>query len=408
LGCVPPERTAFESEVKMRSLLTRFKFVSCMVVGVWMLASTSSRAQQPVAEPAPAPDTPAGLPSEPQASAPPMPEPEPVRVKTPIEVEVGGGMILWYYQPLQDPDSGPAKNNFEIFEARLRLDARFGRYKVHITPRFRDTKERAFFPGEGWVEEAYAAALLGPVTVKLGKVYAHFGKFWDNSWYGNAQQYDGLKLDLNHGVSVEGVFNENEPFGLNYWVQYFIIDGTTSYAQPNRDTQAQLAIPGAHRRNQFFVRAEPVIQLGTDMKLTLGASAMYARADIPTLPNEDVGRVAADATFTSGGLAAWAEYSQQFGRHVANFPAPGVSSNDNRYVMLGVEYTYDWLTARYNFNYGDYHEVDYTETRHIPGVAAVLDDHLTLLLELVFANATLGDDSILLDNSLNLTVQINF
>jgi hypothetical protein len=396
----------------MRSLLTRFKYVCCLAVGVWTLASTPSRAQdQPVAAPAAAP---AELPAQPQSPVPAVaeaaPEPAPAPpAKTPIDVDVGGGMILYYYQPLQDPDSGPAKNNFEIFEARLRLDATFGRYRVHITPRFRDTKERAFFPGEGWVEEAYAAALLGPVTVKAGKVYAHFGKFWDNSWYGNAQQYDGLKLDLNHGVSVEGTFNAHEPFALNYWVQYFIIDGTTSYAQPNRDTQAQLAIPGAHRRNQFFVRAEPVIQLGGDMKLTLGASGMYAQADIPTLDDkQNVERFAVDATFNMGGLAAWAEYSQQFGRHVTEFPAPGVSSDDNRYIMLGVEYTYDWFTARYNFNYGDYHQVDYTETRHIPGVAALLDDHLTLLLELVFGNATLGDDSILLDNSLNLTIQINF
>lgn len=260
----------------MRSLLTRYKFVCCWVMGVWMLVSTPSRAQ----EPAPPPATPSGLPAEPQASTPPMPEPEAAPVKTPIEVEVGGGMI---------------------------------------------------------------------------------------------------------------------------------IDGTTSYAQPNRDTQAQLAIPGAHRRNQFFARAEPVVQLGSDMKLTLGASAMYAQADIPTLADkQDVRRVAADVTINAGGLAAWAEYSQQFGRHVTESPAPGVSSDDNRYVMLGVEYTYDWLTARYNFNYGDYNEVDYTETRHIPGVAAVLDDHLTLLLELVFANATLGDASILLDKSVNLTVQINF
>jgi hypothetical protein len=145
------------------------------------------------------------------------------------------------------------------------------------------------------------------------------------------------------------------------------------------------------------------------MKLTLGASGMYAQADIPTLDDkQNVERFAVDATFNMGGLAAWAEYSQQFGRHVTEFPAPGVSSDDNRYIMLGVEYTYDWFTARYNFNYGDYHQVDYTETRHIPGVAALLDDHLTLLLELVFGNATLGDDSILLDNSLNLTIQINF
>jgi hypothetical protein len=393
----------------MRGAFVRGAPLRGAALGSFLVCSGARLAWAQAAEPAAeSATTPAATAAEPPSAAEVAAAPAPVAAPAPqsaIDVEVGGGMILYYYQPLEDPDGGTAKNFFEIFEARLRLDAVFGRYKVHITPRFRDTKERAFFPGEGWVEEAYAAGSIGPVTIKVGKVYAHLGKFWDNSWYGNAQQYDGLKLDLNHGLSIEGVWNEGQPFGLAYWAQYFIIDGTTSYAQPTRDTQS---IPGAHRRNQLFGRIEPRLELGDTMGLDLGLGGSYAQADIPGLDEQNIVRFAADATFTVGGLAAWAEYSHQSGRHVTDFPAPGVSSDNNSYVMLGVEYTYDWLTARYNFNYGNYSEVDYSETRHIPGVAVKLDDHLTVLLEWAYGQGKLNGDTRLLDHSLDLTIHSNF
>lgn len=352
-----------------------------------------------------------GIPVEPQPLAPesttPDPDEAPAPPDTPIQVEVGGGMILLYVQPLEDPDGSPdAKPLFEIFEARLRLDAKFDRYRIHITPRFRDTKERGFFPGESWVEEAWAGAVFGPTILKVGKIYAQFGKFWDNSFYGNTQEFDGLKLDLGHGVSWEGKLHEDAQFGLNFYLQYFVMDGTTNYALPDRDTHTYA---NSHRRNQLIARAEPVIKLSDDMKLVFGASAMYFRADLAAAANDDVGRLAIDATFTAGGLGVWAEYSHQFGRHVAEWPVEG-GSDENQYVMVGGEYTYDWFTVRYNFNMGIYSPegVDYSETRHVPGISATLTEHLVLFLEWAYSQQHVDDETLLEGNNLFFTVHGKF
>ena len=63
---------------------------------------------------------------------------------------------------------------------------------MHIEPRFRDSRLRAFFPGPVWAQEAYASVILAPGTViKAGKAYSHFGLFWDNSFYGNVRSTTG-------------------------------------------------------------------------------------------------------------------------------------------------------------------------------------------------------------------------
>jgi hypothetical protein len=327
-----------------------------------------------------------------------------------FELTVGGGLVLYYYQPLK----GDKDNFFEIFEAKLNLDATFDIFGLHVAPRFRDTPERGFFPGTTWVEEAYASARLGPTTLKVGKVYRQFGRFWDNSFYGNAQEYDGLKLDPNHGISLEGVLAPEEPLGMTFFAQYFVIDGTTNYALPTRDTHT---IPGAHRRNQLVGRVEPFLELSDLTTLKLGLSAEYFEADLPApVGEQDVGRLAVDATVIVGGLTVWGEFTRQFGRHVTDFPfagmaamgttaaVPGRSSDENNYIMVGGEYTYDRFTLRYNFNQGDYAEVDYKETRHVPGLSVALHEHLSVLLEYALAHAHVAGSSTLLDSSINVTI----
>jgi hypothetical protein len=410
------------------------KILSCSLVSAILIVSASALAQEP---PEGAPD-PLG-PVEPQA---PVTTPEPLEGTTEaagertegstsltaadpdaytepegepeeeddLELTVGGGVVLYYYQPLE----GDKDNFFEIFEAKLNLDATFDIFGLHIAPRFRDTPERGFFPGTTWVEEAYASAKLGPTTLKVGKVYRQFGRFWDNSFYGNAQEYDGLKLDPNHGISLEGVLAAEQPLGMTFFAQFFIIDGTTNYALPTRDTHT---IPGAHRRNQIVGRVEPFLELSELVTLKLGLSGEYFEADLPApVGEQDVGRLAVDATVIVGGLTVWGEFTRQFGRHVTEFPFPGVpamgamaavpgrSSDENNYLMVGGEYTYDRFTLRYNFNQGDYAEVDYKETRHVPGLSIELHKHLSVLLEYALAHAHLAGDSTLLDSSINVTI----
>jgi len=333
-----------------------------------------------------------------------------------LELDIGGGLILLAVQPLQEGKR--TKNNFEIFEARLRIDAKYGRFRVHITPRFRNTKERDFFPGISWVEEAYIGAVIGDAMIKVGKVYRQFGRFWDNSFMGNVQEYDGLKLDMNHGISVEGIYHEKERFGVGYSAQFFLVDGTTNYSLPGRDT---LSIPGARRRNQLVGRVEPFYLLDDRITLKAGLSAEYFQADLPApTGKQDVGRIALDATFAFHDLTVWAEYTRQIGRHVLDFPFPGIPATDDdpavpgrssahvNYVLVGGEYMYGMFTARYNFSVGQYTDVDANETRHVPGISVTPNQHLMALLEYNRVKQKLGNDKVLVDSGLYLTLHAKF
>jgi hypothetical protein len=199
--------------------------------------------------------------------------------------------------------------------------------------------------------------------------------------------------------------------GLTFFAQYFVIDGTTNYALSPRDTHT---IPGAHRRNQFVGRVEPFLKLDDVATVKLGLSGEFFEADLPEpVGEQDVQRAAIDATFIMGGLTAWGEFTRQWGRHVTDFPfagdpatgTPGRSSDENDYIMVGGEYTLDRYTLRYNFNQGDYREVGYKETRHVPGFAVALDkDHLTVLFEWAYEHSHMDGNATLLNNNLVVTI----
>jgi hypothetical protein len=357
--------------------------------------------------PAPLPDvspiTGSTVPPEPEPLPPP---PTRLAESSDFKLSVGGGMILYWYQPLKDRfGDADAKNNFEVFEAKIRIDAEFKNYGVHILPIVRDTKERGFFPSVAWIQETYAFARFEPVTIKVGKVFAQFGRFWDNSFYGNAQEYDGLKLDPNHGVSIEGDIGPEERMGLKFFAQYFIIDGVTNYSLPGRDT---MSIMDARRRNYLVGRIEPFVKVGDITTLKLGVSGGYFQADIPGTDKQDVGRVSVDATVMVENFTAWGEYTHQFGNHLETSPFGGTDPNTPYqkadWVMIGGEYTHGMLTVRYNFNMGSYSPIDYKETRHVPGIAVALDEHLFVLLEWALAHGHIAGESTLLDSSLNLTI----
>ena len=319
-------------------------------------------------------------------------------------MDVGGGLVLHNLINLDEVGSSFS----EVFEVRLRLEAEFGRYRLYAVPRFADKPVRSYMAGTSWIEEAYIATDLGPVTVKTGKVYAHLGLFYDGSWLGPVHLYDGLKLDPSHGVSFEGNI-EGQPFGLGFWAQGFLTDGTSSYADPDRDTHT-IRLPGtdpsrapdAHRRHMVFGRVEPRLKLNEEANigLTLGGGVSNFEADLPEIvadpadpavvarPASDdrVTRVAADATFTATSLSIWGEYSRQWGRHVLDWPDTGTSSDDVRYLMFGGEYTLepigaDWLTLRFTYSTGDYAEVGYKAMRMAPGFNVAMHKYLLLQVE---------------------------
>ena len=257
-------------------------------------------------------------------------------------VTLGGGVLLWYYQPISVTG---VENNVSVFFANIILDGKWGIFGLHLEPRFRDTKLRPFFDGPVWLQEAYASIDLGDATeLRIGKTYSHLGLFWDNSFYGNVQVYDGLKLDPDYGLSLAGTLGKKDDLlGLGWWAQYFVIDGGTNVSLEGRDT---ISIPGAHRRNQGILRAEPRLHFGP-ATIALGASGEFFQAsDLPGYGTQNVWRVAGDAKLTVGNLGVWGEVSYQDGRSVTAFPIAGIAATATTPAVPGQSSSKVQLRAR--------------------------------------------------------------
>ncbi len=269
-------------------------------------------------------------------------------------------------------------------------------------------------PGPSWVEEAYAWADVGPVTIKAGKIYSRLGLFWDDSFYGNVQLFDGLKLDPDNGLSVEGAFGEDR--GISFVAQYFLVDGRTNLSFDGRDT---ISIIGARRRNMLLARVDPFFNIGSFGRGRVGLSAEHLTADLPD-GEHPVTRVAVDVGIDAHGATAWAEWLHQSGETVTDFPyagvpatattlaIPGRFSTSNTYWLVGAEYTFKRLTVRYNYSRGHYETVAVTESTHIPGVGVSLHSNLILLAELVIWNRYAPEGTRVMDHSVDITLTGHF
>jgi hypothetical protein len=325
-------------------------------------------------------------------------------------VTIGGGAILWYYQPFLQH----SHNDVDLFFANILLDAHLGRFTFHAEPRIRNGRLRPFFAGPAWVQEVYGSASFGDgdtgVVVKAGKEYSHFGLFWDNSFYGNVQVYDGLKLDPDYGLSAEGQWGARRNWGLRAWGQFFIVDGQTNVSLAGRDTIGVADAQGnftARRRNQAILRLEPFARLG-QTELRLGLSASHLQADLPVVGKQGVTRGAADLTVTRGGLTLWGEVQRQNGQSVTSFPLPNLAAKHINYALAGGQYTLGLFTARYVFSLGDYRDVSVKETMHVPSLSVALDPGLAILAELVIWERHAAGLTSFIDRSLNVTLQGHF
>ncbi len=348
-------------------------------------------------------------------------------------VTLGAGVLLWYYQPIV-PRAVGVENNVSVFWSHLLVDGQWGPFSLHIEPRFRDLPLRtittsvngatlvSYTQDNGvWLQEAYAALDSDDAVklhLKLGKEYSHFGYFWDGSFYGNVQVYDGLKLDPDYGASFEGeVGKSDDLFGVGWWAQYFLVDGSTNVSLPGRDT---ISVPGARRRNQTIVRAEPRLRLGA-ASVALGISGEYLQADLPVPPvsigPQNVWRGAVDASLAIGGLKVLGEIQHQEGRTVTDFPFPSTaagpgSSKHIDYAQIGGEYTLGAFTARYYVSLGSYNDAPLPaggtatvkQWLHVAGLGFAASPNVSLLGELVFWQNDTPTSSTLYDRSFNLTL----
>lgn len=352
-------------------------------------------------------------PQSPPGTSGPAAEEEPK-----LTLRVGAGAILWYYQPFLDG----YKPNLQLSYVALRLKATYDRFGIYLHPRFRDTKLSPFFEGTAWIEEGYAWADLvrapTPLKLKAGKIYNQLGLFWDNSFYGNIQMFDGLKLAPEYGFSLEGSSGspDKNTAGVAYTAQFFPVDGRTNFSAPNRDV---VSIPKARRRYQSILRTEPFVHLSKDAVLKGGLSAEYLQADLP-IGTKDVFRGAVDLTLNVGKWALWGEGLYQHGQTVTDFPYAGTPATEtspavagrasahNYYVLAGTEFTYGRVTARYNFSYGRYADQSVSEWIHEPAIAVALVEKLSILTEFVLWQRAAPEGNSLIDRSLAISLWGSF
>src|SRR4051812_5842245 len=156
-----------------------------------------------------------------------------------LPFSIGAGVYLFYYQPLDYTTFSPTDRNgyFQVYAFYLKLDKevllRHGAVGGHAEIRMRDGGHigpgssnqylRGFFSSNIWFQELYAYYRPWSfLNIKAGKIYRKVGIFWDDSFFGNIQYFDGNKLVPDWGVSLEG----NRDFaggkmGIEYSAQYF-------------------------------------------------------------------------------------------------------------------------------------------------------------------------------------------
>jgi hypothetical protein len=320
-------------------------------------------------------------------------------------VSLSGGIALYFYQP-----TNGWPNQFLIY-TNLRFDARWKPFGLHLEPRLSNEKMRSYYDSLAWIQEAFLFVDAAPVVFKVGKVYKQLGLFWDGTFYGNIQVYEGLKLDPNAGLSLEGKFGST--LGAAFWAQFFVVDGHTNASLLGRDT---ISIPGARRRNTLLARIQPFLQLSKSAKLELGLSGEHFQADLPAGKNS-VWRGAIDTKLTWGGLGFWGEVLHQSGANVDAFPYPGAptamppvparASAHNTYLLAGAEYTFAQVpmpvTLRYNLSIARYRDVEVEELLHVPGVGIKFNDNTSFLAEYAIWPRHAREGTSDIDHSLNLT-----
>lgn len=373
------------------------------------------------------------------------PRPDPQAIAT---IKLGANMILLYgnnFRPTYDPLGNKKKHLVDVWSAGIVLDGKVDRFGLHMEFRARD-RSLGWSPVNTWFAELYAYADIIPYTnprgmmmLKVGKSLMQFGRIWDNSFYGNIQLRDGLKLDSNWGLLLEWLVRASALFGVRGAVQYFVIDGQANTSYPNRDTPAIVSATwpgqpspgpiGARKRDRFVVKLEPYFKKQDAMWVRVGASLDTFTADFPDTQSaarlaarsriKDIDnkarilRYGADIAMQLAWFGAWGEWIHQDGAHTNAWPIlpradnpatagnearAGSASDDVTYFMAGGNVTYSRVTLQYNFSQGIYRNIlaldtypgrppseqprlTYSEWIHNPSLQIKVSEQIRLIFE---------------------------
>ncbi|HRI69457.1 MAG TPA: hypothetical protein PK156_34735 [Polyangium sp.] len=346
------------------------------------------------------------------------------------KIDIHGGAWFFYWQPFGVSTDPVAKARgvtgipdegafFRIHQAHINFDGSIGDFGLFFNGSIRDTKMREFYAGTAWVEEGYVYYKHPKAFIKIGKSYNRFSLFWDNSFYGNVQFYDGFKLDPDYGISLEGSVGKETGPRLGYYGQYFIVDGRTNGSYVARDT---ISIPNARRRHMAVARLEPSYFWSKTDSLTIGLSGEYFQADLPApVGKKNVFRVGADFYTNIGPISVWGDITRQIGQSVTEWPippstdpttgvvTPGKASAKNDYILIGAEARIQKFVLRYNFSAVRYQDVAVSEFFHVPAIGYNMNDYLQFLVEFAYwTQKTSTGQEALFDRTLATTIHAYF
>lgn len=313
-------------------------------------------------------------------------------------IDVGGDVYLYQYVPFGVRGSQP---KFELYAFSVKLRSQKGPWEFYSDYRFRTTKLRSFFPGSTWLQEGYVGYRTRFGEIKAGSFYRHVGLVWDDSFFGNIQYFDGLKLDPEFGVGLEGSHKISSRLSAEYSTQYFSTDARVNGSLPGRDFISE---PGARIKNDGAFRFAPVWHFNDDTSLTVGGS--YARGTIERDggPNNARWQYAADATFQWKGLLTYGELlTQKVERPVIEPP------QDATYTLFGARWARGRFQPRFNYSAGNYHGFNPRREYILqPGITVNMYDGFYFIYEFDYWKETSVLNPFLLDKSLNFVLLYHF
>lgn len=266
----------------------------------------------------------------------------------------------------------------------------------HGELRFResDNKFRSYFHNtHEWFYENYGYVDTPVGRLKGGQIWMRFGMDWDDTWWGDVQYFDGLKLDTGYGFSWENTWHptDDNRFKLGSFVQYFITQPDVSGSLVGANPQS---VPGSHERNIGVIRLVPTWQLTDKSSLAIGVSGLAGQIQNTAALGGDTSQLAwaADATYTYEHFKVFGEVDQSFGvinpnRYVSGGPSDRITDTE-----IGAAYQCGPVTYRLAWSAG----FDANPSGHqylwVPGVTVALTKNVTLYAEYVNWNVTNSAD----------------
>ena len=163
-------------------------------------------------------------------------------------IHFGGDVYLYQYVPAGVSGAAP---KFELYAFSALVDGQKGPWGFHADYRLRTTKLRSFFPGNTWLQQGYVRYDTPWGEIRAGSFYRRVGIEWDDSFFGNIQYFDGLKLDPQFGVGFSGSHNLSGRLGAEYSLQYFSTDSRVNGSLPGHDFVSEIGARALPATFQF-------------------------------------------------------------------------------------------------------------------------------------------------------------